>query len=604
MFLFIIIIAGSTIMEGDAADNTTILFKREGQVADTLSTAHMVTRLDTSDLIQFFTEIEKQVDNLEDIILSNHSTDRLSVSKSRRLKFRTTMIRETLGTERERLVGMTAGTSTEAGRQKRQILIGAAAIFGTIFGVFNTYQIHTLAGKVAQEGRRQDIIVHHIKEIDDEIEDNRNSINRTTRVLQEFIKRQTEEEEEEWRMTAIEQLTWQGARQANRVMAAVAQLQAKKLPMDLLTTAQLSNAWSNLTQRVEEAGYQLLIDHPQELFQLDTSFAADKDGFTIITHVPMAWEGDIMDVFRFVPIPFQVSEDTHAIFLPKKDVLFISKNGGKAAARTRADLAACPRKGDMFLCTDANMGSIINSDTPTTNPDYCALNLYKQDHEKIKRACPVHLINPVDSVEAISDSEFIFLSHMTHVGEMKCADGKTERIAVNRVQHVSIKPGCRMTTRTNFAVRPAEMDFEAAHISYSVNINPAEYLGNLDVKRYEDLLETLEEKPKRTSVEKANNWLNDLQETRIDNTHMWVTTAIGVVVALAAALAVAYYIKRKADLAYARGRETLGRVAYQACADAERQEATAGAPPPSYSTATRKPGAGETPIYSPNRGRK
>ena len=88
------------------------------------------------------------------------------------------------------------------------------------------------------------------------------------------------------------------------------------------------------------------------------------------------------------------------------------------------------------------------------------------------------------------------------MGEMKCADGKTERIAVNRVQHVNIKPGCCMTTRTNFAVRPAEMNFKVAHISYSVKINPAEYLGNLDVKRYEDLLVTREEKPKCTALRK------------------------------------------------------------------------------------------------------
>ena len=85
-----------------------------------------------------------------------------------------------------------------------------------------------------------------------------------------------------------------------RVMDA---LMGHRLSPALITAKGIQEAFSEIRAKADSMQYQLLIEYPSHLFQLETTFVRIGDNYKVMLHVPCVANGGLMTLYRYHPMP-------------------------------------------------------------------------------------------------------------------------------------------------------------------------------------------------------------------------------------------------------------------------------------------------------------
>ena len=95
----------------------------------------------------------------------------------------------------------------------------------------------------------------------------------------------------------------------------------------------------------------LLIDHPSNLFQLETSLLFDGGDAHLLIHVPMVPHEALLRLFKLHLIPLPLNADYFLIPDVKNDVLAISTKDSRYTVQlSSTDLMGCSCAHQMFMC--------------------------------------------------------------------------------------------------------------------------------------------------------------------------------------------------------------------------------------------------------------
>jgi hypothetical protein len=100
------------------------------------------------------------------------------------------------------------------------------------------------------------------------------------------------------------------------------------LSIDLLPSDTLRKLFDAATQKARSHHHQLLLRHPSDLLQIETSYVHDGHEVHLILHIPMAPSDSLLRLFqlRLRPFPLPFS-DTHMLMPnPERQILAISAN--------------------------------------------------------------------------------------------------------------------------------------------------------------------------------------------------------------------------------------------------------------------------------------
>ena len=405
----------------------------------------------------------------------------------------------------------------------------------TFLGAKNKFQIHQLSKQVAENSKDIRVLALNVENLGVAVSKTGGVVQRLNRMVGDVHLEMSH------RLGRVEQQLLVNTHVAsmsqlvNRAAQSVETLFQHRLAPSVLDKGQADVILQQLKTEAENAGYRLLLKNKADLFQCETSFIADKDGYEVFVHVPMAYEDDSLKVFKFIPIPAQLSTESAFQFKPEHDVIAMGPQNEYFQIMHMAELAQCTLKGSSYLCENANVvRSKEGALAAPEDPNNCLYFLMTRNYEAIKTSCPVDIRERQNGAFQVNENEFIFQNVKDETGTTTCANSlHSETWNGDERQQVNIPPGCWAETTTFRATATRNIPLSTWSVEYHWEEPLTDIIGTLDVEKYERLAkdaQDLTEVPH--SLIGINSWIREETDSTLHKTFSWTAIGVSVMIVL------------------------------------------------------------------------
>jgi hypothetical protein len=159
--------------------------------------------------------------------------------------------------------------------------------------------------------------------------------------------------------------------------------------VDLLDSKQLCHIFDTAAKQANAYNYQLMLEHPSDLFQIETSYIRNGQDVHLILHVPMAPPDSILRLFQLHPFPLPFT-DSHFIMPDRANQIFAISSGVDrfSIEMSAANLMSCHRINSAYLC---ERHGIMRRELNST----CLGSLYMQDFVGATNLCEMRIVEQV-----------------------------------------------------------------------------------------------------------------------------------------------------------------------------------------------------------------
>jgi len=414
----------------DITPHEGALFTQHGFLIGGLSWAHITAPIDISRLEHDLKEYNKLIgyyDYLSQPIpgscgqITMEERKRMLVLKRicqkrlDRMNSVITDLRADLGTDfrttkSTRADALTSDPSDPVVRNRRQVVIGLAAIGGMIVGAIagSLFSQFKTAALVDILNNKVDTVVHQVDRLSMTVYQDHEDIERVNQTLNRFETLigkllVTDETYEHYFAGVYSTILLE--EQADRFAlaeTAIDQLLFGKLHKGLISPEGLTKAIEDLRKRAEDAGMLIGVKRPIELYQLHTSFVydPDKDLLHAIVHVPMYREKHVLSLKRYIPIPFY-SPGLNKFLQIDPNENYLAHNADVTLIKTLSepDLSDCLNIGHAYFCEDH---SLQKATIPT-----CLLQLSRGIKREEVNMCPVQILPQTSMIHQTSKDSYV-----------------------------------------------------------------------------------------------------------------------------------------------------------------------------------------------------
>jgi hypothetical protein len=157
----------------------------------------------------------------------------------------------------------------------------------------------------------------------------------------------------------------------------------RRLSIDLLPSDTLKKLFDAAARKARSHHHQLLLRHPSELLQIETSYVHDVH---LILHIPMAPSDLLMRLFQLRPFPLPFTETHMLMPNPDRPILAISANADRLSVELSAVyLLGCHRVNQVYMCEQSGVLKRYLNDT-------CLGSLYMQDLQGATTLCEMNIV--------------------------------------------------------------------------------------------------------------------------------------------------------------------------------------------------------------------
>jgi hypothetical protein len=217
-----------------------------------------------------------------------------------------------------------------------------------------------------------------------------------------------------------------------------------QLSVDLLDGKQLWHIFDTAARKAKTHHYQLMLRHPSDLFQIETSYVHYGHDVNLILHVPMAPADSILRLFQLHPflLPF-----TNSHFLmpdPANQILAISSGVDRLSVEMSvANLLSCHLINSAYLCERHGvMRRELNSN--------CLGSLYVQD---FPGACEMQIMEQTETVLQLQDNWYLVYSPAAFTSYIISLNNSNSEVFVKTGPNQTyISPSCRMPLKDHVLI--------------------------------------------------------------------------------------------------------------------------------------------------------
>jgi len=226
----------------------------------------------------------------------------------------------------------------------------------------------------------------------------------------------------------------------------------RRLSIDLLPSTTLKKLFDAAARKAHSHHHQLLLRHPSDLLQIETSYVHDGSEVHLILHIPMAPSDSLMRLFQLRPFPLPFS-DTHMLMPnPDNQILAISANADRFSIEMSAvHLLGCHRVNQVYMCERSGVLNRYLNDT-------CLGSLYMQDLEGATTLCEMAILPIGETVLQLQDNWYLVHSPVSLTSHIDCLNSSASEVFVRRgINRIHVSPSCRLHLTShvlisNFAV--------------------------------------------------------------------------------------------------------------------------------------------------------
>jgi hypothetical protein len=527
----------------------TVLFHHIGETVHAVSFAHLTLDVD-------YTAIELQLD-LAERALINVANELVPEEETARAYERrewtpnpdqvksllnTIQLSITDGKERIQILSKQEPPEQQMtpypSRKKRflGVLAAGAGIIGSLFlGAYNTYQITELKKDLGRAKEERKHIIQELLDTETTLNKYGERMMKVTSAVENLYKwkaAQYSYDREMIRIMEIETMVNYLLGKVAQLEGTVTALAAHKVYPALLQGGKLKEVYAKVERQANDKGYTLMTRGPYDLLQLDASFLFTKNGIHVFIHVPMTLDKDVMDLYRYIPVPFRVADNLYMNVHTEQDVIAVSQDGELFKAMKHSDLTDCTHKGTTYLCARQNvMHTKAGVDSRESDPVLCAWNLFHQNYDKIKTTCKTQLSGPRDMVVQISANEFLVLTVKPKQGKMRCTGRRDQPFSVNTVTKVKVPEGCTADVGQQIFAAANQIEADKIALIYGWPGNPQELLEDLPIteaSRFVSQLKNITFPPMDT--DKFRQWRDKVNDRRLFASHVSDGGLIGLMI--------------------------------------------------------------------------
>jgi hypothetical protein len=360
-------------------------------------------------------------------------------------------------------------------RQKRQILAAVGVlggVLGTILGIFNQQEIHNILNHVSKLETNQNLIINVAHKNAKAIRHFGTELAHLETIIESLIKFNP----------ALVYARMQAqlddlADHLDTLLSTIQQLQHQKLAIDLLDMDQLNELYAHLKTAADKNNYKLLIQAPQDIFQLDVSYVRKNSDVIILVHVPCLTDTHLLTIYRYANLPLPISSllqdpstaintlplftPVHTIndvltqfstpasaapvqqalhLVPETDLIAIGQNEGSAhryKLLSFADLASCIQRNHVYLCEGHQ---VLRTDLEGS----CLGAIYLQSQRGVRENCEVERKPLRETVFQVSPTDHIIISPYPHTTQVTCKNGTHYPIRIQTTTKLHLNPGCTL----------------------------------------------------------------------------------------------------------------------------------------------------------------
>ena len=340
------------------------------------------------------------------------------------------------------------GTSVDTTkREKRQVLVGLAAFVsgailrevGSVFGLFGSDDVDGLRDSLVETNNRQDHIIQAVNSAAAGIEANQQSLARVAKsvkwVLEELKKEQAEIDLVT--LTAcVRHVTSVARRELDKFKATFAAAAHNKLHHSMVTREELLEGLEEVKKVASVRGLTPVVDRAHQLLQLEASISLDKDGYTILVHVPLTRLNGALKLKEFKGYPLALTKKTQLMIEPKNRFLALGSDGSHVELSQESLDDCLPLGPKLLSCPKANL---LRTEA---NPS-CLKALHSGQQGIAQSICPLYARPAEPHVMAVGTNEFVAYRPEPATMAIRCVNGtRLEGQPLGTVQNITVDPNC------------------------------------------------------------------------------------------------------------------------------------------------------------------
>jgi len=459
-----------------AATQHDIYFRHRGQTVSTLGYVHVHIYLNMSTPVRHLQEVQNELETIQMAY---------STRKGSWVPLAMKMLARGLGRVRRQIVSIhraAGGAPSGTARHKRFTeLLGLA---GTFMGILNTIQIAQLQKQLTNSNKAQGITIHRVEANSLTLKDHEHRLQEMKRWMVEEADLTRNMARDEAMSHMAMAMTIAAEQEGEELLAILASLMQHRLHPTLLTEEGLQTTWTDVKQKAAAMGYVPVAEHQTDLLQCETSFKATEEGFEIFVHIPIARQGDRMEVFEYIPVPLKASAGSVFQLRPQEEVIAWAEDKQAFRTMTTAALSTCTKLGNMFLCDDnTEMKQVQNKES-------CIVNLYLRRYEDVRRTCRMSVEPLRNGVVEITGGHFVFFNEKDHRGRITCPTDNSSMprwFNADKVAHVHLEAGCQAETEGARATAVLDLSLDLPGYSYPFpeGESPSSLLEGIDLTAWE-----------------------------------------------------------------------------------------------------------------------
>ncbi|NBR25999.1 MAG: hypothetical protein EBU08_19905, partial [Micrococcales bacterium] len=226
----------------------------------------------------------------------------------------------------------------------------------------------------------------------------------------------------------------------------VTQLQHRRLSLTWFSTAQLQKIHNSVLLQAQQHKLIPLTTHLTDYFQLDVSYVRSEHFLTAIIHVPASSSNSFFRVYRYVPFPIPLSNNTVLHVRANEDIIAVGHNHLHKVL-TQTQLNSCHKHYNTFICETP---LITNTNFSTT----CIGSLMDHNSRGIQAHCTISTSPSQETVFSITNNQFAVYSPETFTGRGHCINGTSLSALISTTSRITVPPGCTFQLRQHVLTVP------------------------------------------------------------------------------------------------------------------------------------------------------
>jgi hypothetical protein len=441
-----------------------VIFQDVGRLYNAHTITHVTIQLDLTDFIKHAEYMDKTVERWA----SRGNTTLPSIQQM----WKTGTARpHSLATQRlwQTLKATTSEALTRAryllpqvqGRDKRQVLVAAAAITGTVLGLYDIYGLGRLQAKLEHlEG-----VIHHDQP---QLQRLQGEAKRQRQAIEYLATAVSQASHDQELVVALQEALVHAtafAQTIQGVSQGIHELVAHQRMSPLLLQPAEAEA---ILRTLPRSHHKDQVVGLHELYQMPASFIADSKRVLAILHIPTAAQELRLLRYLPLPVPLHDGEQERTIAIRPTASLLALGEGGRHREIAPSELAECVHLGRTYTCPDEGFRTRMG--------DSCLGALYREDITAVLRRCPWSPHDGSWEMAPLSDRQVAVYSKATTRITIACPNGTRTSIAVTGFRLISVEAGCE-ASNDRFVFRGRVDVARARQVSYAPKWKLAELTG-------------------------------------------------------------------------------------------------------------------------------